>query len=103
MSTYDLSDDHKPENEDETIRICEAGGNVVSGRVNEKLAVSRAIGDLSYKGRTDLGPEKQVITCVPDITRRARSPKDSFIIIACDGIWDCLSSFECSKLLIELQ
>ena len=52
------------------MRICEAGGNVVSGRVNEKLAVSRAIGDLSYKTKLELGPEKQIITCVPDVTRR---------------------------------
>lgn len=101
-STFDLSDDHKPENDDETLRICEAGGNVVSGRVNEKLAVSRAIGDLSYKTKRELGPEKQVITCVPDVTRRPRSASDSFLIVACDGIWDCLSSHKCAELIIEL-
>jgi protein phosphatase PTC2/3 len=92
LSSYDLSDDHKPENDDETLRICAAGGNVVAGRVNEKLAVSRAIGDLAYKTKPELGPEKQIITCVPDVTRRPRSLKDSFLVIACDGVWDCYSS-----------
>ena len=87
-----MSDDHKPDNEDETIRILDAGGNVEDGRVNGKLSLSRAIGDLSYKTRDDLGPEKQVITCVPDITKRERSCKDDFLLVACDGIWDCLSS-----------
>ena len=48
-STYDLSDDHKPENEDEAIRIIEAGGSIEDNRVNGKLSLSRAIGDLAYK------------------------------------------------------
>ena len=49
MSTYDLSDDHKPENEDEAMRIIDAGGSIDDGRVNGKLSLSRAIGDLAYK------------------------------------------------------
>lgn len=58
LTTYDLSDDHKPDNEDEKVRITDAGGSVQDGRVNGKLSLSRAIGDLSYKKRDDLGPEK---------------------------------------------
>lgn len=46
---YDLSDDHKPENEDELIRIEAAGMDVSDGRVNGKLSLSRAIGDLAFK------------------------------------------------------
>lgn len=49
MSTYDLSDDHKPDNEDEAMRIIDAGGSIDDGRVNGKLSLSRAIGDLAYK------------------------------------------------------
>lgn len=48
-STYDLSDDHKPDNEDEQIRITDAGGFVQDGRVNGELSLSRAIGDTYYK------------------------------------------------------
>lgn len=48
-SVYDLSDDHKPDNEDELIRIEAAGKDVSDGRVDGKLSLSRAIGDLSYK------------------------------------------------------
>ena len=101
-STYDLSDDHKPDNDDEALRILEAGGNIESGRVNGKLSLSRAIGDLAYKQRKNEGPEKQMVTCVPDVTRRPRTFKDSFLLVACDGIWDSLSSHECSKLIHEL-
>ena len=49
LSTFDLSDDHKPENEDELIRIEAAGCDVSDGRVAGKLSLSRAIGDLAYK------------------------------------------------------
>ena len=51
---FDLSDDHKPENEEEEQRIVKARGNVDNGRVNGELALSRAIGDMHYKRNPDL-------------------------------------------------
>ena len=53
-SVYELSDDHKPDNEDELIRIEAAGARVTDGRVAGKLALSRAIGDLAYKQNAKL-------------------------------------------------
>lgn len=91
-NVYDLSDDHKPDNEDELIRIEAAGCDVTDGRVAGKLSLSRAIGDLAYKKNASLGIEAQAITCVPDITKRVRTDEDTFIIVACDGIWDVLTS-----------
>ena len=64
------------------------------GRVNGELSLSRAIGDLFYKQNKDLAVDKQCITCVPDITRRKRQATDSFLVLACDGVYDCLSSNE---------
>ena len=53
MSEYgnaiDLSQDHKPDMIQERTRIIKAGGEVIEGRVNGKLALSRAIGDFDYK------------------------------------------------------
>lgn len=54
LSVYDLSDDHKPENEEEEQRIIKARGNVDNGRVNGELALSRAIGDMHYKRNPNL-------------------------------------------------
>ena len=54
LSVYDLSDDHKPENEEEEQRIVKARGNVDNGRVNGELALSRAIGDMHYKRNPNL-------------------------------------------------
>lgn len=91
-SVFDLSDDHKPDNEDELIRIEAAGFSVTDGRIASKLSLSRAIGDLAYKQNANLSVEAQAITCVPDVTRRDRSDKDSYVLIACDGVWDVLTS-----------
>ncbi|PUU82628.1 phosphatase 2C-like domain-containing protein [Tuber borchii] len=87
-----LSFDHKPYNEGEKARICAAGGSVDSGRVNGNLALSRAIGDFVYKMRADLLPEQQIVTAFPDVVIHEVSDDDEFLVIACDGIWDCKSS-----------
>ena len=39
---------------------------------------------------------------MPDVTRWARHPDDSFVLIACDGIWDVLSSRECTTYLRDV-
>ena len=36
-----------------------------------------------------------MVTCDPEIRSVPRQNADSFIILACDGIWDCLTSEEC--------
>lgn len=36
-----------------------------------------------------------MITCVPEIKTVKLTPEDKFLVIACDGIWDCLTSQEC--------
>jgi len=102
-----LSEDHKPNAEDETRRIESAGGFIkevrvkdanggehITYRVNGVLSLSRAIGDLRFKGIAGLSPSEQVITCVPDIKIEPRTPEDEFIILACDGVWDVKSNAE---------
>jgi len=87
-----LSFDHKPHNDTERTRIVNAGGYIEYGRVNGNLALARALGDFEYKKNKSLGPEAQVITCDPEITEHQITDEDEFLVIACDGIWDCLSS-----------
>ncbi|XP_029642059.1 probable protein phosphatase 2C 58 isoform X1 [Octopus sinensis] len=91
----DLSIDHKPEDEAEKSRIEAAGGKVTSdGRVNGGLNLSRAIGDHSYKQFTELPPEQQMITALPDLQSWTLSEDDEFLVLACDGIWNFMSSQE---------
>ncbi len=88
----EMSEDHKPDNAGERSRIQSAGGFVEEGRVKGVLSLSRALGDLEYKMSSHLPEEKQMITCVPEMRKQARKDDDEFLVIACDGIWDCLSS-----------
>ncbi|KIK96471.1 hypothetical protein PAXRUDRAFT_305841 [Paxillus rubicundulus Ve08.2h10] len=90
-----LSFDHKPSNDTltaERARIVGAGGYIEYGRVNGNLALSRALGDFEFKKNYSLIPQKQVITADPDVTVHEVTEEDEFLVLACDGIWDCLSS-----------
>ncbi|TCD64899.1 Protein phosphatase 2C 2, partial [Steccherinum ochraceum] len=99
-----LSNDHKPGDPEEFKRITEAEGFVRFGRVNGNLSLSRAFGDFEYKKNTTLSPEAQIVTCDPEISEHVIEQTDEFLIIACDGIWDCLTSqmaVDCVRFLIS--
>lgn len=36
-----------------------------------------------------------MVTCLPDITKQERQKSDKFIVVAFDGIWDCLENQQC--------
>ncbi|ERE67411.1 protein phosphatase 1G [Cricetulus griseus] len=91
----DMSYDHKPEDEVELARIKNAGGKVtMDGRVNGGLNLSRAIGDHFYKRNKNLPPEEQMISALPDIKVLTLTDDHEFMVIACDGIWNVMSSQE---------
>ncbi|ESO92097.1 hypothetical protein LOTGIDRAFT_180731 [Lottia gigantea] len=91
----ELSFDHKPEDEIEKNRIEKAGGKVTAdGRVNGGLNLSRALGDHWYKRNADLPAEEQMISACPDLQTVNIEDNDEFIVLACDGIWNYLSSQE---------
>ncbi|KIM75547.1 hypothetical protein PILCRDRAFT_98887 [Piloderma croceum F 1598] len=89
-----LSLDHKPSNKNDAARIKAAGGYVEYTRVNGRLGLSRALGDFDLKKNPSLSPEEQIITADPDMTIHDIAEEDEFLVLACDGIWECLSSQE---------
>ena len=109
---YPMSYDHKPSQKHELDRITNSGGFVNHfGRINGNLNLSRSIGDLKYKQVPGIPPEDQMITAEPDImqvvlnTTSSSSADnaaaeaddigpDEFLILGCDGIWDCVSNEE---------
>ncbi|XP_077376113.1 protein phosphatase 1G isoform X2 [Festucalex cinctus] len=98
----DMSYDHKPEDELELSRIKKAGGKVtVDGRVNGGLNLSRAIGDHFYKRNKVLPPEEQMISAMPDVKVLTLNDDHDFMVIACDGIWNVLSSQEVVDFISE--
>jgi len=97
-----LSTDHKPFSDGERLRIQQAGGFVNHfGRVNGNLNVSRSIGDLKYKQAANILPSKQMITADPDILQVSLLPDDEFVIIGCDGIWDCITNQDCVDFVCQ--
>ncbi|KAL7450745.1 hypothetical protein ACHAWC_005104 [Mediolabrus comicus] len=97
-----LSFDHKPLQKREMTRITNSGGFVNQfGRVNGNLNLSRSIGDLKYKQVPGIPPSEQMITAEPDILSTTIGEEDEFIILGCDGIWDCLTNEECVKYVYD--
>ncbi|CAF1354129.1 unnamed protein product [Didymodactylos carnosus] len=89
----EMSTDHKPEDPIERERIEKAGYKVtLDGRVSGGLNLSRAIGDHGYKRTANLSAEEQAITAYPEIKTLTLEEKDEFMVIACDGIWNFMSS-----------
>lgn len=87
----DLSVDHKPTSSEEYMRIINCGGNVMLGRIDSKLAVSRAFGDFEYKGR----PQGNLVEIRPDITQIFMDPgEDEFLVLGCDGLFEAYTSQE---------
>lgn len=74
-----MSIDHKPEREDEELRIKRLGGKVLHWgrwRVEGVLAVSRAIGDVALQ---------PYVTCEPEVIEKNISSEDEYLVLASDG------------------
>lgn len=100
-----VTEDHKPFNPTERKRIIDAGGTATQ-RINGTLAVSRALGDFEFKKDNLRGPCEQLVSPEPEVTVIERGPKDEFLVLACDGIWDVMNNddlcqFIRHKLIIE--
>lgn len=86
-----LSKDHVATDSTERSRVEARGGYVsMTGRVQGRLMVSRAIGDR---------PVKRYISSTPEVTTTDISDDDDFIILASDGLWDVVSSQEAATLV----
>ncbi|XP_044001196.1 probable protein phosphatase 2C T23F11.1 [Aphidius gifuensis] len=89
-----LSRDHKPSLTEERTRIEAAGGWVQFNRVNGHLALSRALGDFMFKDNKSKNQEEQIVTAFPEVQKHNITEDWEFVILACDGIWDVMSSSE---------
>ena len=99
---FRMSIDHKPDLEIEKNRIIKAKGWINEyGRINNNLNLSRGLGDLIYKSNKDLLPREQIITAYPDVIQDKMSKENDFIIIGCDGIWDCITDQEVCDIIKE--
>jgi len=82
-----LTTPHKASDPNEKRRIESLGGHVFFNRVFGALAVSRSFGDSKFKKPKTT---QDFVSCIPAMKTQALSPKDKFIILACDGLWDVM-------------
>jgi len=88
-----ITEDHKPDNPSELLRIQDCGGFVnETKRVDGILALSRALGD------SDLQPH---VTYQPEVFFVDLVPEDKFLIIACDGLWDVLTNEQAVSIISD--
>ena len=114
----DLSEDHKPSRASEAARIKAAGGFVdCEGYLNGSVAVSRALGDwhllcpaAGARGEVcrlkrppgDNAAQAGPLTGECDVFSHELTAEDEFLLLACDGFWDVMSSQTAVELARQL-
>ena len=69
--------------------------------MNGVLALSRAIGDFSFKTNQNVAWCDQAVTCLPEIIQTPLEPRDEFVVLACDGIWDVMTNEQVVSVVKE--
>jgi len=103
-SALALSKDHDVHNRKEELRVIRRGGIIRGDRLEGDLLPFRGFGDFRYKHRCRQNgkprpAKEQRLTAFPEVKRIILSTDDTALIIACDGIWECVSNEEIVDLL----
>mmetsp|Transcript_116510 Transcript_116510/g.228605 ORF Transcript_116510/g.228605 Transcript_116510/m.228605 type:complete len:333 (-) Transcript_116510:50-1048(-) len=97
--------DHKPDHPEEKKRVRAAGGVISKGRcprIDGKLAVSRSIGDFDFKADKGKQAAQQKVSCEPDVYEVTGLQPGTFFLLACDGVWDVMTSEMVASMVHEL-
>jgi protein phosphatase 1L len=92
-----MSVDHKPHRLDERERIRALGGRIIhygTLRVEGVLAITRSFGDRRWK---------KYISATPEVVTRKLQEDDDYLILASDGLWDCVSNQEAVSVVEDLK
>lgn len=88
-----ISYDHRCNDTNEINRVKLAGGIIFNCRVFGQLALTRAIGDHSFK--------KYGVIATPYTNKVYLDEKDKYVVIASDGVWDSMSDNDVYKLSLN--
>ena len=86
---YNLNKEHQITIESEKDRVIKSGATISGYRINGMLNLTRALGDLKFKSNPNLKLYEQSVIAVPEITKIELTNDIDFIIMGCDGVWDC--------------
>mmetsp|Transcript_1307 Transcript_1307/g.1989 ORF Transcript_1307/g.1989 Transcript_1307/m.1989 type:complete len:540 (-) Transcript_1307:194-1813(-) len=81
-----MTKDHNLYNEMEAQRVEREGCCTMGGYLSNALSVTRALGDFDLK----TGEKLRGLSALPYIEKRPITVGSSFIVLACDGLWDVL-------------
>jgi protein phosphatase 1G len=87
---YNLNKEHQTIIQTEKERVLKSGANIVGFRINGMINLTRAIGDLKFKSNCNLKRHEQSVIALPEITKIEYTEDIEFIIMGCDGVWDCV-------------
>ena len=90
-----ISIDDKLTNIKEVKRIIKCGGEIINGRLNGILAVTRGLGDFDMKTTG--------LICEPHIIKKLIEPNLKYCIIASDGLWDVLEHNDVLKIANDIN
>ena len=99
-SVFQLSWDHTPEDPEERTRIQAAGGEVRASKSCKAGPTRVYVKDCSFPGLTmtraigDWEAASAGIICTPDLETVQLTSRDKFLLLATDGLWAVMSSFE---------
>ena len=97
--------------EAEKKRIEEAGGQVVCGRINGILAISRSFGDMEFKYPYNKSM-KDFVSPIPALQMTPIGKNNPYLIVTCDGLYEKMDYDElvsldggvrmCCRIVLEL-
>ena len=87
ITALPLSTKHNPTDESEKLRIEQAGGQVIYGRINGTLAVSRSFGDYQFKYPYNKAL-KDYVSVIPSLQMTPIGKNNPFLLISCDGLYE---------------
>ena len=101
---YKLNKEHKTTVEKEYNRIRKEGGRIQNFRINGKLNITRALGDLSYKNKNNNLIYEQDVIAMPEVYKYPLEDVD-FIVMGSDGFWDYGEDYQtiCDNIYDELK
>jgi protein phosphatase PTC1 len=87
-----LTEEHKASDTVEAKRITDGGGFIIHGRVNGQIIITRSLGDHLMK---------EFIIGDPHLSHEKLTSKDTWLIVACDGLWDVVDDQPAVDFVLE--
>ena len=96
-----LNREHKLSLKSEFDRVSKSKHGVINERVGGVLNLTRCFGDFEFKDVINGEFEDNAIISEPEISFTERSLNNDWIIIGCDGLWDCFNEDDVSKFMLN--